>query len=164
MFCLPPHSSHKTQPLDKGCFGPLKKFWKQKCYDYLTRNPGKIVTHFTFSQLFSRAWFKGMSQTNIMSGFSTTSIYPLNCSALLPECPPSSLCQRTGLNFISLFTPTLCRSSRRISEIHEELPLESSPVLMQEQHSWHDYDLPLCSKDLSVFYLMKKWMTKNSYK
>ena len=63
-----------------------------------------------------------------MSGFSTTSIYPLNCSALLPECPPSSLCQRTGLNFIPLFTPTCYRSSRRISEIHEELPLESSPV------------------------------------
>ena len=92
-----------------------------------------------------------MSQTNIMSGFSTISIYILNHSALLPECPPSSLCQKTGLNFISLFTITRCRSSRRISEIHEELPLDSSPVPMQEQHSWDDYDLPLCSKDLSVF-------------
>ena len=86
-----------------------------------------------------------------MSGFSTTSIYPLNCSALLPEHPPSSLCQRSGLNFIPLFTITRCRTSRRISEIHEELPLESSPVPMQEQHSWDDYDLPLCSKDLFVF-------------
>ena len=86
-----------------------------------------------------------------MSGFSTISIYILNHSALLPECPPSSLCQKTGLNFILLFTITRCRSSRRISEIHEELPLDSSPVPMQEQHSWDDYDLPLCSKDLSVF-------------
>ena len=24
LFCLPPHSTHLTQPLDKGCFGPLK--------------------------------------------------------------------------------------------------------------------------------------------
>ena len=27
LFCLPPHSTHPTQPLDKGCFGPLKRFW-----------------------------------------------------------------------------------------------------------------------------------------
>ena len=25
LFTLPPHTSHLTQPLDKGCFGPLKK-------------------------------------------------------------------------------------------------------------------------------------------
>ena len=24
LFCLPPHTTHLTQPLDKGCFGPLK--------------------------------------------------------------------------------------------------------------------------------------------
>ena len=24
LFCLPPHTSHRTQPLDKGCFAPLK--------------------------------------------------------------------------------------------------------------------------------------------
>ena len=34
MFFLPPYSSHRTQPLDKGCFGPLKKFWKQECHNF----------------------------------------------------------------------------------------------------------------------------------
>ena len=31
MFTLPPHTSHLTQPLDKGCFGPLKMHWRNEC-------------------------------------------------------------------------------------------------------------------------------------
>jgi len=26
VFCLPPYTTYLTQPLDKGCFGPLKMF------------------------------------------------------------------------------------------------------------------------------------------
>ena len=36
LFCLPPHSTHLTQPLDKGCFGPLKAAWKEVCHDYIS--------------------------------------------------------------------------------------------------------------------------------
>ena len=45
LFCLPPHTSHCTQPLDKGCFAPLKKHWRQECHEYIHRNPGKVVTN-----------------------------------------------------------------------------------------------------------------------
>ena len=31
IFCLPPHSSHLSQPLDKGPFGPLKCMWREVC-------------------------------------------------------------------------------------------------------------------------------------
>ena len=51
VFCLPPHTTHLTQPLDKGCFGPLKMFWRQECQSYLSSNPGKVVTWFQFSQV-----------------------------------------------------------------------------------------------------------------
>jgi len=27
MFCLPPHATADSQPLDTSCFGPLKKYW-----------------------------------------------------------------------------------------------------------------------------------------
>ena len=44
VFCLPPHTTHLTQPLDKGCFGPLKMYWREECQMYLKggydgRNP-----------------------------------------------------------------------------------------------------------------------------
>jgi len=44
VFSLSPHTTHLTQPLDKGCFGPLKMFWQQECQSYLSSNPGKVVT------------------------------------------------------------------------------------------------------------------------
>ena len=56
IFCLPPHSSHETQPLDKGPFGLLKSSWRQVCRKCLVDNPGKVVTRFTFLKLFSEAW------------------------------------------------------------------------------------------------------------
>ena len=61
VFCFPPHTTHLTQPLDKGCFGSLKMCWRQKCQEYLSSNPGKVVTRYQFSHLFSAAWSKGAS-------------------------------------------------------------------------------------------------------
>ena len=55
VFCLPPHSTHKTQPLDKGVFSPLKRAWREECHSYILANPGKVVTRFQFSFLFGRA-------------------------------------------------------------------------------------------------------------
>ena len=82
LFCLPPHTTHLTQPLDKGCFGPLKMSWRKECQAYLRRNPGKVVTRYEFSMLFSKAWFQGMSMTNVIGGFRTTGVYPFNRHAI----------------------------------------------------------------------------------
>ena len=111
LFCLPPHSTHLTQPLDKGCFGPLKVAWKEVCHDYLTRNPGKVVTRYSFSELFGKAWTCSMNMTNVIAGFRTTGIFPFNKSALLPapesQTPskfnPKSLCKGTKLKFIPVY-------------------------------------------------------------
>jgi hypothetical protein len=35
VLMLPPHTTHKTQPLDVGCFGPLKAMWTQRCEEHL---------------------------------------------------------------------------------------------------------------------------------
>ena len=35
VFCLPPYSTHRAQPLDKGVFGPLKQCWREECHPYL---------------------------------------------------------------------------------------------------------------------------------
>ncbi|KZP12807.1 DDE-domain-containing protein, partial [Athelia psychrophila] len=35
LFCLPPHTSHKLQPLDVGVFGPTQNAWQRRCEDVL---------------------------------------------------------------------------------------------------------------------------------
>jgi len=42
LFCLPPHTTHKLQPLDVGAFGPLQRAWSRQCDNYLART-GKVM-------------------------------------------------------------------------------------------------------------------------
>ena len=112
VFCLPPNTTHKTQPLDKGCFAPLKRYWS---HAYFSANKRKVITRFQFSELFSKAWKKGMTANNIKAGFRTTGIYPYNPEAVIQRkaaSPPPSLCQRTGLKYIPFFSPATPRHRR----------------------------------------------------
>ena len=65
IFCLPPHTTADSQPLDTSVFGPLKGYWSQACCEYMFANPGHIVTKFQFSSLFRQAWSKGKSIDNM---------------------------------------------------------------------------------------------------
>ena len=49
LFCLPPNTTHATQPLDKTCFHALKQHWDNVVNAYMTANPGRIVTVYTYS-------------------------------------------------------------------------------------------------------------------
>ena len=115
IFCLPSNTTHLTQPLDKGCFGPLKAYWKEECQEYLNMNPGRVVTRYQFSEILSKAWAKGMTMKNIIGGFKTTGIFPLNCEAILPKSSqseqvnaldtPPPLAKETGIKFLPLHSP-----------------------------------------------------------
>ncbi len=100
IFCLPPHTTADSQPLDTSCFGPLKKYWTQACRDYMFANPGHVVTKYAFSELFAKAWCKGMSIDNITAGFRKTGVYPFNPQAILSNLPcfdESQTAERTGM-------------------------------------------------------------------
>ena len=110
LFALPPNTTHLSQPLDKGCFGPLKMAWREECHRYLTMHPGRIITKFQFSSLFRNAWLKSMSVANITGGFRVTGVYPVDRNALSPpveEC--ETLSRETGLSFIPLYSPSCQR-------------------------------------------------------
>ena len=48
---LPPNTTHGAQPLDVSFFGSLKH-WSSVCHSYVSENPGKVITKYTFSELF----------------------------------------------------------------------------------------------------------------
>ena len=78
VFCIPPNTTHVTQPLDVNIFGALKRHWSSVCHTYLTNNPGSVVTKLQFNSLFSQAWYKSIQPETIVSGFRKTGICPLN--------------------------------------------------------------------------------------
>ena len=82
ILCLPPHTTHESQPLDVGVFAPLKMHWSKVCHDFYHKNPGKVITNFNFSSLFSEAWCRAVTPVNIMAGFRRAGVYPLNPQAV----------------------------------------------------------------------------------
>lgn len=129
IFAFPPNMTHLTQPLDKGCFGPLKVCWKEACQSYMKKNPGKVVSHFSFSKTFSEAWMKAMTIRNILSGFRVTGVFPVNRNALRLHLEPAeSLVATSGLVFIPLYSPANSRFRRATVESetsHESARLHS---------------------------------------
>ena len=133
IFVLPPNTTHITQPLDKGCFSPLKVKWRQVCHDYRTKYPGRVVSRFDFSKLFSEAWYESMSSKNIISSFKVTGICPFDRHSLdIPGMAkeeftmfqPKNLPEKTGLKYIPLYSP-----SRSNSRLHCEVKgFVSTPV------------------------------------
>ena len=74
IYFLPPNTTHLTQPLDKGVFGPFKKHWRRVCHDFQVSHPGKVVSDFNFCQLFSKAWIESMTTMNIIAGFQNSQL------------------------------------------------------------------------------------------
>lgn len=75
---LPPHSSHRMQPLDRCFFSPLKKFYSNECEKWLTNHPGRVITVFQIASIFATAYFKAATITNAVEGFKVTGICPYN--------------------------------------------------------------------------------------
>ncbi|KAJ0130878.1 Uncharacterized protein HZ326_26033, partial [Fusarium oxysporum f. sp. albedinis] len=69
-LCMPAHSSHLLQPLDVGCFGPLKKAYGQEI-EHLIRCS---ITHISKTEFFSafyaafKATFAEITDSNASSG------------------------------------------------------------------------------------------------
>ena len=67
-LCMPPHSSHLLQPLDVGCFGPLKKAYGRQAEE-LMRNRISHITKLEFLPCFKRAFDAAITPSNIQGGF-----------------------------------------------------------------------------------------------
>ena len=86
LFCLPPHTTQDSQPLDCTVFGPLKRHWSDVCHQFQQRNPGMVISKLNFSGLFTEAWLKALTPANIVAGFRKCGVYPFNRNAIpLPD-------------------------------------------------------------------------------
>ena len=75
---LPPHTSQKTQPLDRSVFGPLKTFFNAEANALMMRQPGSPITIYQMAALIGSAWMKAATPVNITAGFRASGIWPLN--------------------------------------------------------------------------------------
>ena len=150
VFCLPPHTTHITQPLNASVFHSLKVHWDTDCDKFMSSNPGRLITIYQFSTLFLSAWSKVMTPKTIVSGFKATGVFPLDQRAIhvpgndsLSSTPTAVLAQRGGIQYM----PSLSRSQQHSQYASDQRRLVSrelsySLVASAETNSpmWSDYD------------------------
>ncbi|XP_065639620.1 uncharacterized protein LOC136072345 [Hydra vulgaris] len=78
MLTLPPHCSHKLQPLDRTVYGPFKAFYNHAANSFMVNNPSKHITIYDISSLVGVAFPLAFTPKNIVSGFQCTGIFPFN--------------------------------------------------------------------------------------
>lgn len=82
ILCLPAHTTHVLQPLDRTVFGPLKSYYRKYVTEFLSSSPLNVVNKWTWPGLFCNAYNDAFTQSNIVSGFRSTGIYPWNPLAI----------------------------------------------------------------------------------
>ena len=81
-LCMPSHSSHLLQPLDVGCFSPLKHAYSQQV-ELLIRNHINHVTKLEFLPAFKAAFDQAITKPNISSSFRGAGLVPLDPDVVL---------------------------------------------------------------------------------
>ena len=69
LLTLPPHCSHKLQPLDVGVFGAFKKFYSSFCNEWHLSHPGETLSLYYVAGLSNKAFVKSCTLENITSSF-----------------------------------------------------------------------------------------------
>jgi hypothetical protein len=78
LLTIPPHTSHRLQPLDRSVYGPFKAAYNKAMDGWLRSNPGKTVTIYDIPSVVNEAHMSAVIPRNIVSGFQSTGIYPFN--------------------------------------------------------------------------------------
>jgi hypothetical protein len=81
-LCMPAHSSHILQPLDVGCFSPLKKAYGRQIEDMMQAH----IVHITkddFFPAFYAAFNIAMTESNIRGGFRGAGLLPFNPESVI---------------------------------------------------------------------------------
>lgn len=82
---LPPHTSHRLQPLDVCFYGPLKTAYNQECDSFIRSKQYQKIDQSDVAELFKKAFNRAATIEKAVKGFQSTGIYPLNRNVISEE-------------------------------------------------------------------------------
>ena len=86
ILILPPHSTHRLQPLDVSLFTPLATFYTNGLNILMFNSLGMIsMSKRAFLNVFLPAWKQAFSEKNIASCFKKTGIWPCNPALVIAK-------------------------------------------------------------------------------
>ena len=95
MLSLPPHCTHRLQPLDLTFFKPLSTFYNKAVDGWMRENPGLAVGEQRITRFFGEAYNKAASVATAVNGFKAAGIWPVDQSVIKDsEFAPSDVTER----------------------------------------------------------------------
>lgn len=134
---MPPHSSHLLQPLDVGCYGPLKRAYGTE----IATTGRKSAAHITkndFLAAFQKAFSKTLTRDNVLGGFRGAGVVPLN---------PEAVISRLEVRLRAPTPPTIAGPAEFCTPHHPE-QLELSSKLLKERIARHQGSSPSAVNEL----------------
>ena len=78
LLTLPPHCSHKLQPLNRSVYSPFKTFYNQAANVFMVSHPGKTIIIYDVTELVGKADEQALIPRTVRSGFAASGIWPFN--------------------------------------------------------------------------------------
>jgi len=120
LVALPPHSTHKLQPLDVGCFGPLSYYYGKQVDDFCRYGHLGVNKEY-FLKLYPKARMQAFTHDTICSAWKATGLLPYNPTAVLKtltRIEPSESQDIEESNIPTLRTPKTLRTVREIESLY----------------------------------------------
>jgi len=77
IMCLPPHSTHKLQSLDKTFMAPLEHYYREEIRCWQLQNKCAVL-YYEISELFGNVYLQVHTRKIVTSGFMATGLHPSN--------------------------------------------------------------------------------------
>jgi hypothetical protein len=85
LISLPPHTTHRMQPLDLVFYGPLKTAYNRQADNWMISNPGKRITDYEVAEIFGTAYSRVANIDKGISGFKASGIFPFDSEKFSQE-------------------------------------------------------------------------------
>ncbi len=124
VLILPPHSTHRLQPLDVGLFAPLAKAYSKELNTLMHHSLGLVdMTKRGFWLMFHTAWKQSFTEENIKSAFEATGIFPYEPERVLKSIrrPPTNETP-SKRSFRDVATPITSRAVRKLQAAYRTSP------------------------------------------
>lgn len=157
MLSIPPHTSHRLQPLDVSFYSPLKSVFRRECDTKIKSTCLQKITPYDVAGLFNIAYSKVATIGNAVSGFKQTGIFPMNPDIFTDEdyLPAETILQHDNTPEIAIENddPTTASHSSKAksndSEAHSAFCSVSSPSTSGSSSHLPTETLPKESLDTS---------------
>lgn len=141
LLSFPPHTSHKLQPLDRSVYGPFKRFYNAAADSWMKNNPGKTMVIYNIPSLVKVALPNAAMPKNIISGFTSTGIWPFNKEIFTEEdYLPSEVTNRLLLIDTDNITSNTVSNEIILTNI-ENIPERTQEIALTPNLKKHDNEV-----------------------